>query len=124
MFAIVKKMNNLYLMECKAKAPRAGIAVWTYYNEPTHQEFMCCHQYGNRRKGTRATLMPWHWRLGHLLFKMVVGLAQSGASKVVTTDLPVKIPSHEVCAASVWGPVCCHQQSEQCLSNVAGGHIL
>ena len=45
---------------------------------------------------------------GHLLFKTAVELMQSSTSRVVTTDIPVKIPGH-VCAASIWGPVCHHQ---------------
>lgn len=47
-------------------------------------------------------LLTWHWRLGHLLFNPVVELAQSGASRVVTTDVLVKIPGHDVCTASAW----------------------
>ncbi len=43
-------------------------------------------------KGTNAALMTWHRRLGDPYFRTVVELAQSGASGVVITDIPVKIP--------------------------------
>lgn len=56
-FASIRRMNNLELMECKTKAPSARIAVWICYsrhNETTHQELTCHDQNGDRRKGTRA----------------------------------------------------------------------
>ena len=48
-------------------------------------------------KGTRVALMAWHRRLGHLSF----GMVERGASGMVITDLPVRIPSLGVCAACV-----------------------
>ena len=48
-------------------------------------------------KGTRVALMAWHRRLGHLSFKTV----ERGASGMVITDLPVRIPGLGVCAACV-----------------------
>ena len=45
--------------------------------------------------------MLWHRRLGHLSFKTVVALAESGADGMVITDLPKKIPGLDTCAACV-----------------------
>ena len=36
--------------------------------------------------------MTWHRRLGHPSFKTVVELARSGASGMVITDVPAKVP--------------------------------
>ena len=44
-------------------------------------------------------------------------LAQSDTSRVVTTDLPVRIPGHDVRSISK-GPVCCHQQGESSRSGL------
>jgi len=51
-------------------------------------------------KGTKAALTIWQPRLGHPSFKMVES-AQSSMSETVTTDLPVKIPGLDACAAWV-----------------------
>jgi len=51
--------------------------------------------------GTEATLMTWHRRLGHASFKTVVALAKSGASGIVISDIPAKIPGLDACAACV-----------------------
>ena len=48
-----------------------------------------------------ATLMTWHRRLGHASFKTVVALAKSGASGIVISDIPAKIPGLDACAACV-----------------------
>ena len=53
---------------------------------------------GNRME---ATLMTWHRQLGHPLFKTVVALARSGASGIVISDIPVKIPGLDACAACI-----------------------
>ena len=46
----------------------------------------------------RMALLNWHRRLGQS-FKTVVALTESGATSMVITDLPEKIPGVDVCAA-------------------------
>jgi hypothetical protein len=48
-----------------------------------------------------ATLVTWHRCLGHATFKMILELAQKGASGMVITDIPVKIPNLDACAACI-----------------------
>ena len=78
--------------ELKVKTP--GLAAWMDISsgaDPTHQELverlekvvMTATAKGG--KGTEATLMTWHRRLGHTMFKTVVELAWTGASGMVIT---------------------------------------
>ena len=54
-------------------------------------------------KGTEAALMNWYRRLSHPPLKTVVELAQNGASWIVITDLPVKIPGLDAWLRASWG---------------------
>ena len=45
--------------------------------------------------------MTWHRRLGRPSFKTMVALAESGASGMVITNIPAKIPGLDVCLACV-----------------------
>ena len=45
--------------------------------------------------------MTWHRWLGHLSFKTVVVLARSGMSGIVISNIPVKIPGLDTCAACI-----------------------
>ena len=51
--------------------------------------------------GTEAMLMAWHRQLGHASFKTVIVLARSGASGIVISDIPAKIPGPDACIACV-----------------------
>ena len=109
-FTNITRVNNVYPMELKVKTP--GLSAWMDTSEdadPTHQELvdrlgkvaMTATAKGGR--GTEATLMTWHRRLGHPSFKTVVELAQKGASGMVITDMPAKVPGLDACAACVAG---------------------
>ena len=54
-------------------------------------------------KGTEAALMTWYRRLSHPPLKTVAELAQNGASGIVITDLPVKIPGTDAWLRASWG---------------------
>ena len=95
---------------CKSKTP--GLSAWMETSgdaDPTHQELVDClgkvamTTTAKGGRGTEATLMTWHCRLGHLSFRMVVELVQKGASGMVITDMPVKVPGLDVCTACVAG---------------------
>ena len=109
-FTIVSRVNNVYPMKLKVKTP--GLAAWMDTSEgadPTHQELverlekvvMIATAKGG--KGTEATLMTWHRRLGHPSFRTVVELARSGTGGIVITDMPAKVPGLDACAACVAG---------------------
>ena len=67
-FAIVKKMNNLYLMQCKESWDSSvDILQWT--NSPGVYVLWPIWQ---QEEGNQGNIDA----LGHLLFKMVVGLAE------------------------------------------------
>ena len=51
-------------------------------------------------KGSEASLMTWHHQLGHPSFRTVMELVQR-VSRMVVMDVPVMIPSLNVCAACV-----------------------
>ena len=96
LFTVVSKVNNVYPMELKVMAPCAEMAGWMGdggRTEPTYQEIverldgiaMAATARGG--KGSEATLMTWHRRLGHPSFKTVVELAQSGVGGMVITDV-------------------------------------
>ncbi len=80
LFAIISKVNNVYLMELRLAAPGAEIAAWMgdgWHGEPTHQEIverldaivMATTARGG--KGSKASLMTcwvirlsrWSWSL-------------------------------------------------------------
>jgi len=52
-------------------------------------------------EGEKATLLTWHRRLGHSSFKTVVASAKGGVIGMQITDLPMKIPGLDACAACV-----------------------
>ena len=52
-----------------------------------------------QQRVSEAGLLIWHRRLGHPSFKAVVGLARSGVSGVVITDVPASVPGLDACAA-------------------------
>ena len=54
-----------------------------------------------QQRVSEAGLLIWHRRLGHPSFKAVVGLARSGVSGVVITDVPASVPGLDACAACV-----------------------
>lgn len=65
-------------------------------------------RFGGKQQGLQSLLMmklhsssPRHRCLGHLSFKTVVALAESGANGMVITDLPEKTPGLDACAACV-----------------------
>ena len=58
--------------------------------------------------------MAWYRRLGHSPFKIVVELAQNGASGTVITDLPVEIPGLDACAACLVGKSVHLPHTERC----------
>jgi transposase InsO family protein len=108
LFTNIERENNVYPMALKVVPPRAVLAAWVDGGaDPTYKElgqhldqvaFAAMAKGGN---GTEATLMTWHRQLGHPAFKTVVELAQKGASGMVITDLPARIPSLDTCAACV-----------------------
>jgi len=78
-------------MEIALAAWARGVA------EPTHKELI--ERLGavalvatvKGPDGMRATLLTWHRRLGHLAFKRVLALAQSGVSGMVIMDVPAVV---------------------------------
>ena len=109
LFTDIAKMNNAYPVKLTVISPMTGLAVrMTEGEEGATQD-----ELGERLAtvamvttakggdGTRASLMTWHRRLGHLSFKTVVALAESGADGIVITDLPRKTPGLDACAACV-----------------------
>ncbi len=104
-FAIDRKLNNVYSIELKVMTPR--LADNSGRTEPTHQELMerleviIMTAAAKGGTGTKAALMTWRRRLGHPLFKTVVELAQSGASGMVIANLPVNVRGLDACAACV-----------------------
>ena len=105
MFANIKKVNNLYPMELPQ---RTALAAWTNeHREPTYPELaqrlqkVAMTTTARGGNGREATLMTWHRRLGHPLFKTVVALARSGASGIVISNIPAKIPGLDACAVCV-----------------------
>jgi hypothetical protein len=109
LFADIQKANNVYPAKLKVIPPRTGLAAWTMEGDEdaTHDELgerlatvaMVATVKG--ADGTRASLMTWHQRLGHPSFKTVVALAESGADGMIITDLPMKTPGLDACAACV-----------------------
>jgi hypothetical protein len=112
LFAVVSKVNNVNLMELSVMTPSARIVAWMddgVQGELTHQDIvghlnsfaMAATVRGG--KGSVATLMTWHHQLGHLSFKTVIELAKSGMSRMVISDIPVKILGLNVYVACVVG---------------------
>ena len=107
-FADIEKVHNVYPVELRAIPQRTALVAWTDdHREPTYPELVerllkvavtAMARGGNRME---ATLMTWHRRLGHPSFKTVVALARSGASGIVISDIPVRIPGLDTCAACV-----------------------
>jgi GAG-pre-integrase domain len=108
-----------HVCQCRKSEPRlpdgvqgdpskAGMAARTTgEREPTHEELarrletVVMVATARGAEGTKATLLTWHRRLGHLSFKTVVALSESGANGMVITDLPTNIPGLDACAACV-----------------------
>ena len=107
-FADIKKVHNVYLVELRVIPQRTTLVAWMDdHREPTYPELVECllkvtmtvmARGGNRME---ATLMTWHRWLGHPLFKTVVALARSSVSGIVISDIPAKIPGLDACAACV-----------------------
>ena len=107
-FADIEKVHNVYPVELRVIPQRIALAAWMdNHREPTYLELVECllkvtmtvtGRGGNRME---ATLMTWHRQLGHPLFKTVVVLARSGTSGIVISDIPVRIPGLDACAACV-----------------------
>jgi hypothetical protein len=109
LFAQAERVNNLYPMALQVVLPKAGLAAWTDVGtgvDPTHEELVkrlekvALSATAKGGDGMEA-LLPWHRCLGHPSFKSVVTLAESGASGIVITDMPAKIPGLDACAACV-----------------------
>ena len=102
------KVHNIYPVELRVIPQRTALVAWTdNHRELTYPELVECllkvtmtvtARGGN---GMEAMLMTWHRWLGHLLFKTVVALARSGASGIVISDIPAKIPGLDTCAACI-----------------------
>jgi hypothetical protein len=110
LFANINRVNNVYPMALKVVPPKAGLAVQTNIGEGadlTHKELVDCLQKvvlaATVKGGDRmeATLVTWHRHLGHATFKTILELEQKGVSGMVITDIPVKIPNLDACAACV-----------------------
>lgn len=108
LFAVVSKVNNIYLMELTIIAPGSGLAVWMdsrRQRKSTHQEIVDCLDgftivtTARGGKGSEASLMTWHHQLSHLLFRTVMELVQR-VSRMVT-DVPAMIPSLGLCMICV-----------------------
>jgi hypothetical protein len=73
--------------------------------EPTHEELIKClasialSATAKRADSMKASLLSWHRRFGHPSFKTEVELAKYGANGILITDLSLKIPSLDACAA-------------------------
>ena len=92
---------------------KAGIAArmnTDEHSEPNHQDLIrrleglamtAMTATARDENGTAATLLTWHRRLGHPSFKTVVALARNGASGMVITDIPERIPGLDACAACI-----------------------
>jgi hypothetical protein len=78
-----------------------GCANLTHQELVEHLEKVVMTATAKGGKGTEATLITWHRRLGHPSFKMVVELARGGTSGMVITDMPAKIPGLDACAVCV-----------------------
>ena len=109
-FADIDMVNNVFLMKLRIVSLRNALVVWTSkYRERTipelvqHLQKVAMAATARGGESIEGTLMTWHWRLGHLSFKLVVALAKSGVSGIVITDIPAKIPGLDACAACVVG---------------------
>jgi len=103
-------VNGVYLVKLTVIPPNAALAAWTIEGDDevsTHKELVECLEkvamvtMAKGADGTRATLMTWHWHLGHPSFKTVVALAKSGTKGMEIMDLPKTVPSLDACAACV-----------------------
>jgi len=106
--ADVEMVNDVYLMMLDVIPPEVALAAWARgVAGPTHEELIerlgavALVATAKGPDGMRVTLWTWHRRLGHPAFKMVLALAQSGASGMVITDVPAVVPSLDACAACV-----------------------
>jgi hypothetical protein len=111
-FAVVSKINNVKLMELSVMTLSARIVAWIdngVQGEPTHQDIIgCLNSFvmaatARGGKGSVATLMTWHHWLGHPSFKTVIELVKSSMSRMVISDIPVKIPGLDAYVACVVG---------------------
>jgi hypothetical protein len=109
-FATIDRVNDVYPMALRVVPPKAELAAWINIGEgadPTQEGLVDRLQKvvlaATAKGGYRmeASLMTWYRRLGHPSFKTVVELAQKGASGMVITDVPAKIPGLDACAACV-----------------------
>ena len=107
-FVDIKKVHNVYLVELRAIPQRTALVAWMdNHRELTYPELVECllkvamTVMARGENGMEATLMTWHRWLGHLSFKTVVALARSGASGIVISDIPARIPGLDACAACI-----------------------
>jgi len=110
LFADIAKTNKVYLVELRLVASGAGLAGWTTNSgegKSTYQELLghlgkvAMTATARGGSGPKALLWTWHHRLGHLLFKTIVELAQEGASGLEITDVPARIPGLDACFTCV-----------------------
>ena len=109
-FADIDMVNNVFPTKLRIVSPGNALVAWTSeYRERTipelvqHLQKVAMAATARGGESTEATLMTWHRRLGHSSFKSVVALAKNGASGIVITDIPAKIPGLDACAACVAG---------------------
>ena len=107
-FADIEKVHNVYLVELRVIPQRTVLVAWTdNHRELIYPELVECllkvtmtvMARGGNRMG--AMLMTWHRWLGHPLFKTVVVLVRSSMSRIFISDIPVKIPGLDACAACI-----------------------
>ena len=104
-FAIVRRVNNIYPREFKVMNPRLAAWIDNGRHGTTHQEVVerlegvDTTATAEGGTGTEAALMTWY---GDWVIRRS-RRAQNGASGTVITDLPVKIPGFNACAACVVG---------------------
>jgi len=105
-FTAIEMVNNIFPIKFNIIHPRPALAAWTMEvsrTGQTHDELVEC--LGNvamiasarGTEGKKATLLTWHWQLGHLSFKTVIASAK-GVIGMEITDLPTKVPSLDACA--------------------------
>ena len=107
-FADIEKVHNVYLVELRVIPQRTVLVAWTDdHIELTYLELVECllkvamTAMARGGNGMEATLMTWHRWLGHPSFKTVVVLARSSMSGIVISNIPVKIPGLDACAACI-----------------------
>jgi hypothetical protein len=110
LFAEVIQVNDVFPAKFEIIPPDAVVAAWTTngdMDKTTHDELVghlenvAMVATARGPDGAKASLLTWHRRLGHPMCKMVMALACDGASRMVITDLPVKVPGLDGCAACI-----------------------